>query len=87
MTTAIQAKWSAAGLPFCWPQDVAKVIAGVACDKEQNGNSFYVEGGRAWEIEKNLDRLEPQWLGEEQSKLLNRGPELLEQGEGSLWGV
>ena len=77
MTAGIESSWRAAGLPINETADVAKVIAGVACDREKNGNAYYVEGGRAWEIEENIDRLEPQWLGEEQSKSLARGQELL----------
>jgi hypothetical protein len=44
---------------------------------------MYVEGGRAWEIEKNLDRLEPQWLGEEPARSLARGQAVL--GSGMDW--
>lgn len=38
---------------------------------------MYVAGGRAWEIEGDLDRLEPQWLGEEPSRTLTLGQEVL----------
>ena len=38
-----------------------------------NGKAFYVEGGRAWEVEDGINRLEPEWLGEEQSKSLAKG--------------
>jgi hypothetical protein len=44
---------------------------------------MYVEGGRAWEIEKNLDWLEPQWLGEEPARSLARGQAVL--GSGMDW--
>lgn len=75
--------WLAAGLPANSPLDVAKVTAGVLCQHGMNGKSMYVEGGRAWEIEDNLDRLEPQWLGEEPSKSLAKGQEVL--GDGTDW--
>ncbi|KIX02523.1 uncharacterized protein Z518_08464 [Rhinocladiella mackenziei CBS 650.93] len=83
MTAGIEPSWRAAGLPVNEPRDVAEVIAGVACAHEENGKAFYVEGGRAWEIEEKLDRLEPQWLGEEQSKSLAQGQAVL--GAGADW--
>ena len=83
MVTGIQDAWLRAGLPANTPLDVAKVMAGVLCKEELNGKSMYVEGGRAWEIEENLDRLEPQWLGEEPSQSLARGQAVL--GDGKDW--
>jgi hypothetical protein len=49
----------------------------VACESNMNGKGIYVEGGRGWEIEDNINRLEPQWLGEEPSKSLAKGQQLL----------
>ncbi|OAP56326.1 hypothetical protein AYL99_09505 [Fonsecaea erecta] len=83
MTAGIEASWRAAGLPINETDDVAKIVAGVACDEQQNGKAFYIEGGRAWEIEDNINRLEPQWLGEEQAKSLAKGQEVL--GAGMEW--
>lgn len=82
MVKGIQDGWFKAGLPVNRPVDVAKVMANVLVDKELNGKSMYVEGGRAWEIEANIDRLEPQWLGEESSRSLQRGQQVLGSGEG-----
>ncbi|PYH38822.1 putative 3-hydroxyacyl-CoA dehydrogenase [Aspergillus neoniger CBS 115656] len=56
---------------------VAQVAAGVLVDDSLNGTSMYVEGGRAWEIEANLDRLEPQWLGEAPARTLAQGQKVL----------
>lgn len=53
------------------------MAAGVLVDDSLNGTSMYVEGGRAWEIEANLDRLEPQWLGEVPAKTLAQGQKVL----------
>ncbi|BCS23771.1 uncharacterized protein APUU_40215S [Aspergillus puulaauensis] len=84
MVKGIQDGWFKAGLPVNRPLDVAKVMARVLGDKELNGKSMFVEGGRAWEIEANIDRLQPQWLGEENSRTLRRGQQVLGSGEG--WG-
>ncbi|KAI9376158.1 hypothetical protein BJX61DRAFT_491614 [Aspergillus egyptiacus] len=83
MVRGIQDGWFQAGLPVNTPMDVAKVTAAVLGDEGLNGRSMYVEGGRAWEIEENLDRLEPEWLGAEPSRSLARGQEVL--GLGSGW--
>ena len=83
MVAGIEEGWHKANLPVNRPLDVAKVIAGVVSARELNGVSMYVEGGRAWEIERNLDRLQPQWLGEEASRLLEKGQAVL--GEGMEW--
>lgn len=52
-------------------------------DAQLNGKSMYVEGGQAWEIEANINRLEPQWLGEEPSRSLVKGQAVL--ADGSDW--
>lgn len=83
LVRGIEDSWFAAGLPANTSLDVAKVTAGMICDSDMNGKSMYVEGGRAWEIEDNLDRLEPQWLGDEPSRSLARGQEVL--GDGTEW--
>ncbi|KAL4751779.1 hypothetical protein BDW72DRAFT_202838 [Aspergillus terricola var. indicus] len=83
MVKGIQEGWVRAGLPMNSPMDVARVTAAVLGDATLNGTSMYVEGGRAWEIEANLDRLEPAWLGEEPSKSLAKGQAVL--GSGMDW--
>ncbi|KAL2841136.1 hypothetical protein BJY01DRAFT_257141 [Aspergillus pseudoustus] len=83
MVKGVQDAWHKAGLPVNSPLDVGKVIAAVLGDEGLNGAAMYVEGGRAWEIERNLDRLEGQWLGEEASRSLARGQEVL--GSGMDW--
>lgn len=82
MVKGIQDGWFKAGLPVNRPLDVAKIMANVLADQELNGKSMYVEGGRAWEIEASIDRLEPQWLGEEPSRSLQKGQQVLGSGEG-----
>lgn len=70
MVAGFAAAWKKENLPVNTPLDVAKIALGVACE-------IYVEGGRGWEIEDNINRLEPQWLGEEPSKSLAKGQQLL----------
>ena len=82
MTKSIETAWQNAQLPANEPEDVAKVIAEICALSSLNGKAIYVEGGRAWEIEDNIDRLEPQWLGEEASRTLNEGQIVLGKGEG-----
>ena len=83
MVAGFESAWREAQLPVNEPIDVARIIAGISCTEGMNGKAIYVEGGRGWEIEDNIDRLEPQWLGEEQSRELARGQELL--GAGNKW--
>lgn len=83
MVKGIQDNWVKVGLPTNSPMDVAKITAGLVVDEKLNGTSMYVEGGRGWEIEGNLDRLEPEWLGEAPSRSLAKGQAVL--GSGSNW--
>ena len=73
VTAGIQDIWYAAKLPVNQPTDVARVVMNVTQSEGLNGKAFYVEGGRAWEIEDGINRLEPEWLGDEQSKSLAKG--------------
>ncbi|GIJ86564.1 hypothetical protein Asppvi_005453 [Aspergillus pseudoviridinutans] len=83
MVKGVHEAWTKAKLPCNTPADVAHIIAGVLADSSINGKSMYAEGGRGWEIEANLDRLEPQWLGEEPSRVLAQGQAVL--GSGMDW--
>ncbi|KAJ5797320.1 uncharacterized protein N7503_006616 [Penicillium pulvis] len=79
----IEHQWKEASLPTNTPRDVSHVAAGMLADSSLNGESMFIEGGRAWEIEQNIERLEAQWLGAEPSKALAIGQELLD--DGSVW--
>lgn len=79
----VEAQWKQAELPINGPEQVATVATGVLADRSLNGTSMFIEGGRAWEIEQNIDRLESEWLGEAPSKVLALGQELLD--DGSIW--
>ncbi|KAF9890128.1 hypothetical protein FE257_006289 [Aspergillus nanangensis] len=79
VTKKVGDQWAKEGLPVSTAQEVAAVTAGVLADDSLHGTSMYVEGGRAWEIENNITRLEPQWLGEEPSRTLALGQKVLNE--------
>ncbi|CAD0013079.1 unnamed protein product [Aureobasidium pullulans] len=81
MVKGIDADWREAGLPRNKAIDVARVIAGVMVANSLNGEALYVEGGRAWGIEEGIDRTQPQWMGEKQSRDFLKGQEVLGTGE------
>jgi len=54
---------------------------GVMVANSLNGEALYVEGGRAWGIEEGIDRTQPQWMGEKQSRDFLKGQEVLGTGE------
>jgi len=83
MTAGIADKWRKANLPMNDTEGIAAVYAGLAAERGMNGRAIYVEGNRGWEYDENIRRLEPQWLGEENSKELNRGNALM--GSGEFW--
>ena len=87
MTKGVDQDWDAAGLPANMPEDVAKILVGVASDSSINGEAVYVEGGRGWKIEQRLVDLRPQWLGEQQTKDLDKGTRVLGGGEGWITGL
>lgn len=79
----IEQQWKQASLPTNTTREVSTVANGILADSSLNGTSMFVEGGRAWEIEGNIERLEAQWLGEAPSKSLAAGQELLD--DGAIW--
>ncbi|KAJ5503775.1 Short-chain dehydrogenase/reductase SDR [Penicillium fimorum] len=79
----VETQWKQANLPINTPEQVATVATGVLSDQSLNGTSMFIEGGRAWEIEQNIERLESEWLGEAPSKALALGQGLLD--DGSIW--
>ncbi|PWY88220.1 NAD(P)-binding protein [Aspergillus heteromorphus CBS 117.55] len=79
LTKKLCDRWTKEGLPISTSDEVARVTAGVLVDDTLNGTSMYIEGGRAWEFEANSSRLEGQWLGEEPSRVLERGQRVLRE--------
>lgn len=83
MVDGIRQDWLKEGLPVNTPADIAKIMIEVGCNEKWNGRAVFVEGGRGWDIEEGLDRTEALWLGENVSKTLAKGQEVL--GDGTDW--
>ncbi|KAF3940801.1 hypothetical protein ABW19_dt0201134 [Dactylella cylindrospora] len=84
LVSGIEEAWAKEGLPENTPEDVASIIAGVVVDKQRlNGGALFVGGGKAWEFDKGIDATQEIWLGEKQSKDLEKGQEVL--GMGADW--
>jgi hypothetical protein len=64
-------------MPLNTPVDVAKYIIQVTASPATHGKALFVTGGKAVDIEEGINRLEPQWLGEKNSRELNVGQEIL----------
>lgn len=79
----VEAQWKGADLPINTPNQVATIATGILADQSLNGTSMFVEGGRAWEVEQNINRLESEWLGEAPSRTLALGQGLLD--DGAIW--
>ncbi|KAJ5946875.1 NAD(P)-binding protein [Penicillium verhagenii] len=90
MVLAIEQGWYDRGLPANEPADVARSIvlcatANRGSDEVTHGGArlpfagkiVFVAGGESYEIEDRIQDLEPQWLGEENSKVLFKGQEYL----------
>ena len=77
IVAGIEESWYEAKLPVNQPADIGKVCVDVTRLEGLNGKAFYIEGGRAWEIEDNINRLEPQWMGQQPSESLAFGQALL----------
>jgi hypothetical protein len=99
MVKGIEDGWAQNGLPENEPEDVARAILICAtANRGQDGKSHagavlpfegkmvWVGGGESYEIEDNIQRLEPQWLGEENSRVLEKGQAYLAAGSTS-WDV
>lgn len=86
LTQGVEHEWDAAGLPGNMPEDIARILVGVASDSSLSGEAVYVEGGLGWKIEQAKIDLRPQWLGERQTKDLDKGTRVLGGGEGWIAG-
>lgn len=56
------------GVPLNSADDVGLYIQVLGADRTLNGKAVYVVGGKGFDVEEGLDRLLPQWLGEENAK-------------------
>jgi hypothetical protein len=90
MVTGIEAGWRKLGLPENEPADVARAIVicatanrGVKGQTHEGavlpfeGKILHVGGGESYEIEDRIQALEPQWLGEENARVLAKGQAFL----------
>lgn len=90
MVKGIEDGWAGLQLPTNDAEDVARAILICATtNRGQGGQSHgravlpfegklvWVAGGQAYEIEDNIQRLEPKWLGEENSLVVAKGQEYL----------
>lgn len=86
MVKGIQNGWEKLRLPSNEPEDVARsiLICALASRGENqktfngaklpfSGKILFVSGGKSYEIEDRMQELEPDWLGEENSKYLAIG--------------
>lgn len=84
--------WCDRNLPSNEPEDVACAIlicasANRSCHESSHsgvvlpfaGKIVWVGGGESYEIEDRLQALEPEWLGKENSRVLVKGQEFLEE--------
>ena len=96
MVKGIERGWAELKLPENEPEDVGKAI--VLCATANRGTRegrhegakmpfagkiIWVSGGESYEIEDNLQRLEPEWLGKGNSEVLRRGQDFLMSEETS----
>jgi hypothetical protein len=97
MVSGIEVGWRKLGLPENEPGDVAKAMAICAtANRGQNalvhqnavspftGKIVWVAGGKSYEIEDRIQALEPQWLGEENARVLAKGQAFL-QDDSTSW--
>jgi hypothetical protein len=86
MVLGIQKGWYERGLPVNEPEDVGRAILICATANRGSGGPthqgarlpfagkiVYVSGGESYEIEDSIQKLEPEWLGKENSKVLEKG--------------
>ena len=88
MSSRIQHIWDERGLPVNNADQVAEYALTMAAVKrtathsDATGLAVYVEGGKGWELEEDLDRLDCQWMGKEMSQNLVGIQEALGVGAG-----
>jgi hypothetical protein len=97
LVKGIEEGWRERGLPENDPEDVGRsIVLCATANRSQDGKThpgakmpfagkiLWIAGGEAYEIEDAIQNLEPQWLGEENSKVLARGQEYL-SSMGTSW--
>ncbi|KIW67668.1 hypothetical protein PV04_06900 [Phialophora macrospora] len=84
LLAGVREEWVKNNMPMNQPADVAKYIIQVTASPTTHGKALFVTGGNAVDIEEGINRTEPQWLGEKNSRELNAGQVIL--GLGMDWG-
>ncbi|SPO01921.1 related to 3-hydroxyacyl-CoA dehydrogenase [Cephalotrichum gorgonifer] len=98
MTKGIEKGWIELNLPVNEPEDVARAMLICATSNSEaarnshfkdqppfHGKILFIAGGESYEIEDKLQALEPEWLGQENSRVLKLGQDYLHNGSTS-WG-
>lgn len=80
MTTGFSDEWQEAGIPSNEPSDVALACVVAATHPNLNGCTLWIAGGKISEVEQGYQKSVPQWLGEENWNILQRGSALLGKG-------
>ena len=60
-------------------------FGGIAANRSLNGAALFVSGGKAWDIERGINELQSQWLGEDNHRAMVKGQAVL--GNGDRWIV
>ena len=97
LVRGIEKGWYERGFPVNEPEDVARsILICATANRGQNGRThgnarlpfagkiLFVAGGESYEIEDGIQRLEPVWLGNENSEILEKGQEYLASA-GTSW--
>jgi hypothetical protein len=97
LVKGIEVGWRELGLPENEPEDVARsIVLCASANRSEEGRThvgtkmpfagkiLWIAGGEAYEIEDAIQGLEPQWLGEENSKVLAKGQDFL-ASQGTSW--
>ncbi|KAH7124570.1 short-chain dehydrogenase/reductase SDR [Dactylonectria macrodidyma] len=77
MLGGVRERWVRESLPMNTPDQVARLILQCAGDPDIHGKAVYVAGGEGFDIEEGINRLEPDWLGEQQAADLAKGQGVL----------
>ncbi|EXJ87109.1 hypothetical protein A1O3_04067 [Capronia epimyces CBS 606.96] len=86
MGSSVHDLWESHGLPVNTAEAVAEHVLTLASLPEDpyvgpvSGLAIYVEGGKGWEIEEDLDKTDHLWMGEEMSRNFSKIQEALGLG-------
>ena len=77
LLAGVRDRWVDEKMPLNAPADVARFILQCASDDSLNGRAVFVSGGRGFDTEEGVDRTQPQWMGEANSEVFQRGQRIL----------